>query len=150
MTSQILTTNQSGNKHHSTPAESPILTQLRHRKAVSREHVRRLVRAARLGLPICERCEIRPVEQEIVCFEAKERFSGCTDCISHQAAEYQRNGWDFETRDIEDGFRLADGESCPECHGSGCSYCHKTGQMTKQLRSMLSGDNPPKEMASNE
>ena len=40
----------------------------------SGHRIRRLVRAARLGLPVCDRCEVRPVEQETVCFEAKERF----------------------------------------------------------------------------
>ena len=121
-----------------------------------RQHrIRRSVRAARLGLPFCARCETNPVEQEICCFEAKERFKACSDCISHRAAEYQKADFEFEIREVDDGFR-ADDPPCPSCNGSGrgyrnrqCVCCHGSGLLTEQVRAMLCGDNPPKEIASN-
>ena len=88
------------------------------------DRIRRLVRAARLDLPVCERCEVRPVEPEIVCFEAKEWIRACSDCIVRAGRRIP----DIPSRvravrAVDDGFRAAD-PPCPGCDGSGkCMYC---------------------------
>ena len=170
MTNAKIASNQSENKHPATPAESPILTELRRRKAPAQDYARRLHRAAYLGLPLCDRCQVRPLEQEICCFQARERFTACSECVEHQAAEYQRLGYDFEKRDVDDGFVTCQwSELTPPQRQQAVSLlghssidptqysyevcqdavCSVRRRLNSYERSMLVGDNLPKEIASN-